>query len=869
MPDSAQVNSALGPYRVLDLTEGGINWCGKLLADLGADVIKIEPPGGSPTRNRGPFYKDERHPERSLFWYAYCVNKRGITLNLESKEGQRLFRKLASSADFVLESFAPGHMESLGLGYERLSATNPGLIMTSVTPFGQTGPHAHYRATDLISWSMGGMQYASGDEDRPPVRISFPQAEFHAGAQAAAASLTALWHRQNNGGEGQRVDVSMQVAVMWTLMNIASLPQLHGTNMERAGAFRRLPRVDGPPIKLRAVHPCKDGFVTSMISGGRRANSSMTPLVRWMEEEGACPDFMYGRDWTTWEMDDLIARGEEGAREIEAVHQELDRFILTKTKAELYDRALKHRFLLAPCNTPKDITEDPQLQARDFWPSLHHPELNESVTYLGPYLKLGEAPIELRRRAPLIGEHNDEILGELGRAPQALDSRFRGSDGGVSGNDAGASGNDAGNSEMTTRSTAAMPFEGVRVLDFTWIGVGPVTIKYLGDHGADVVHVESVSRPDGLRSGPPFKDGKPGINRSQFPANFNTSKYGLGVNMAKPEGVALIKRVIAEWQPDIIAESFTPKAMRNWGLDYDSVREVKPDVIFFSTCQQGQTGPRAMYPGYGQLASSMAGYYQLTGWPDRDPVTPYGAYSDFVNPPNGFAAIVAALEYRRRTGKGQHLDLSQYEGATHYKAPIIMDYLVNGRVTVRNGNRDEAYAPHGVYRCEDETRALTGKGESWCAIAVTTDDEWRALCEAVDAPAWARDSRLATFAGRREHEDELDKLIGEWTAQRGAQEAMRLLQDAGVPAGAVQSQADLWQDPQLEHRNHFQWLEHTECGLMPYDGLQFKLSKTPGRLRMPHALIGEHNELILKQFVGLTDDEIGDLVAQEVLETSM
>ena len=842
MPD----NSALGPYRVLDLTEGGVNWCGKLLADLGADVIKVEPPGGSPTRMRGPFYRGQRDPERSLFWFAYCVNKRGVTLDLESAEGRRAFERLADTADVLLESFAPGHMDGLGLGYDALRERNPGLIYTSVTPFGPDGPHAHYKATDIVVWSMGGMQYASGDDDRPPVRITFPQAEFHAGAQAAAATLAALWHRQNNGGHGQRADVSNQVAIMWTLMNISTLPMLHKTNMERAGAYRRLPRVDGPPLKLRAVHECKDGFVTTMISGGRRARSSMIPLTSWMEEEGVCPEFMRGRDWLTWEMDELIASGDEGVREVEAVYQALDDFILTKTKAELYDRALKHRFLLAPCNTPKDISEDPQLRSREFWHTLHHPELDESLTYLGPYLKLGESPLTVRRPAPLIGEHNAEILAPLDSATPTRAPR----------------------PAASAPSSAKMPFEGLRVLDFTWIGVGPVTIKYLGDLGADVVRVESVSRPDGLRSGPPFKDGIPGINRSQFPANFNTSKLGLGVNLAKPEGVALIKRLITEWQPDVIAESFTPKAMRNWGLDYDSVRKLRPNVIYFSTCQQGQTGPHAMYPGYGQLSSSMAGYYQITGWPDRDPVTPYGAYSDFVNPPNGFTAITAALEYRRRTGKGQHVDLSQYEGATHYKAPVIMDYLLTGNEMVRDGNRDEAFAPHGVYPCKEEVRELTGPGESWCAIAVTTHAEWLALGDAMGNPPWAREERFATFESRRHNDAELDALVGEWTKGYGAQDLMRLLQAAGVPAGAVQSQADLWQDPQLLHRGHFQWLNHTECGPMPYDGLQFDLSDTPGKLRMPQALIGEHNEFVLKKFAGLNDDEIGDLVAAEVLETS-
>ena len=418
-----------------------------------------------------------------------------------------------------------------------------------------------------------------------------------------------------------------------------------------------------------------------------------------------------------------------------------------------------------------------------------------------------------------------------------------------------------------------MPFEGIKVLDFAWAGVGPITTRYLADHGATVVHVESVTRPDPLRPGPPFKDGLPGINRSQFVANFNTSKYGLGLNMAKLQARELVKNMITRWGPDILAESFTPKVMRGWGLDYHSVRELKPDIIYFSTCQQGQTGPHAMFAGYGSLAAALAGFYHITGWPDREPAGPYGAYTDFINPPNALAAIVAALEYRRRTGKGQHLDLSQFESATHFLAPAIMDLMVSGRNLGRKANRDDVYAPHGVYPCREVAPASTGlkvapSGGSWCAIAVTSDEEWDALCEAMGSPSWTQEDRFSTFAGRRENGEELDRLLGEWTVQRGAHELMDVLQRAGVPCGVVQSQSDLWEDPQLEHRDFFQWLNHTECGPMPYNGLQFLLSRSPGKLSMPHALIGEHNELILKDFLGLSEDEIARLVIEEVLETS-
>ena len=842
MSEREEGGLALDSCRVLDLTEGGANWCGRVLADLGADVIKVEPPGGSPTRRRGPFYKDEISPERSLYWYAYCLNKRGITLDLQRRDARELFRTLAATSDFVLESFPPGYLDGLGLGYETLGRTNPGLIMTSMTPFGQTGPYADYKATDIVALSMGGMQYISGDEDRPPARISVPQAELNAGAQGAAGSMIAFWHRQMTG-EGQHVDVSTQVAVVWTLMNATSFPQLHRTNLERAGAYRRR-----GPLSVRAVYACKDGYVSFLLPGGRGARLSISPVVRWIEEEGVAPEFMKKRDWTTWDAAELASRGEEGVKDFSAVERHIEDFIATKTKAELYERAITDRILLAPCNTVQDICEDPQLRERGFWVDVHHSELRRSLTYLGPFIKLSQTPITARRRAPLIGEHNDEILGGLRAAhahrPQAL------------------------RSSKGPRSERRMAFDRVKVLDFTWVGVGPITTKYLADHGADVIHVESVSRADVLRATAPFKNGEPGINRSQFPANYNTSKYGLGLNMTSVKARELMRRIIRKWQPDIIAESFTPKVMREWGLDYESVKELQPEIIYFSTCQQGQTGPRAMYAGFGQLAAALAGFYQVTGWPDREPAGPYGAYADFVNPPNALAAIVAALEHRRRTGKGQHLDLSQYECATQFMAPAIMDFLINGRVVGRVGNRDGCYVPHGVYPCKDEERRLTGRGQSWCAVSVTSDDEWLALCRLMANPQWTQQPRFCTFAGRRQNEDELDRLLSGWTSKYEAHELMRLLQEAGVPAGAVQSQADLWEDPQLRHRDFFQWLDHTECGPMPYDGLQFLLSKTPGRLRMPHALIGEHNELVLREFVGLSEDELADLIAEQVLEFS-
>lgn len=416
-----------------------------------------------------------------------------------------------------------------------------------------------------------------------------------------------------------------------------------------------------------------------------------------------------------------------------------------------------------------------------------------------------------------------------------------------------------------------MALEGLKVLDFTWVAVGPVTIKYFADNGATVVRVESVTRRDDLRAAPPCKDGVPAINTSQFPASYNTSKYGLGLNMAKPESQALIRRLIKEWQPDVVAESYTPPIKKRWGLDYESLKQLKDDIILFSACQQGQTGPKAAFAGFGMQAAAHAGFYHLTGWPDRLPLPPYGAYSDFINPPNGAAAILAALEYRNRTGKGQHIDLAQFECAIHYLAPVVLDYQATGRALKRNGNRDEACAPHGIYPCaapENEPEKPVRKGGHWCAIAVTSEQEWGALYELMGMPELSTDPRFDSMRKRLENSEALDEIISRWTSGFESQALMGNLQAAGVPAGVVQSQSELWNDPQLAHLGFYRMLEHTECGLMPYDGLQFQLSKTPARLRWAQALIGEHTDYVLKEFAGLNDEEIGELVAAEALEFS-
>ncbi len=402
----------------------------------------------------------------------------------------------------------------------------------------------------------------------------------------------------------------------------------------------------------------------------------------------------------------------------------------------------------------------------------------------------------------------------------------------------------------------AKAFEGLKVADFSWVGVGPITTKYLADHGATVVRVESATHPDILRALPPFKERQPGLNRSQFFANYNTNKLSLALNLNNPQGRQVAWRLIM-WA-DVVAESFTPGTMKAWGLDYESIARAKPDIVMISTCQQGQTGPHARFAGFGQLASALGGFYELTGWPDREPAGPYGAYTDFICPPFALAALVAALDYRRRTGRGQYLDLSQFECGLQFLGPALLDYAVNGRVAGRMGNRDPQACPHGAFPCAGDDR--------WIALAVTTDREWEGLCRVLGHPEWAQDPRFRTFLARRRHEDLLEGLVADATRVWDAYELMAALQEAGVPAGVVQRCSDLHRDPQLAHRGHWVTLEHCEMGPTVYDGIPFKLSETPGRLERAAPCLGENTELVLREFLGYTDEEIAELVIAGALE---
>ena len=406
----------LSPYRVLDLTDQRGLLCGKILADLGADVIQIEPPGGSPARELGPFYHDESEPEKSLFWWAYTANKRGITLNIESTGGKNLLLKLVQDADFVIESFSPGYLDGLGLGYAGLAETNPGLVMVSISPFGKDGPYAGYNAPDIVGMAMGGFMWLTGDSGRPPVRVSFPHFYLHGAAAGATGAMLAHTHRALTG-EGQHVDVSCQQAVARTLAHAPQHWDVEGTILQRMGVYRQ---TSGDSI-VRTSWPCKDGFINySPGGGGAGVAASTRALLAWMDEEGLGDEFLESVDW------EELGYGQMRAEIMTKAVDPLMRFFATHTRAELVAGSVEKRILLFPVSTQEDILAHPQLEARGYFQELEHPELGITATYPGLFIKDNDRDREgqrlgIRRRPPLIGEHNQEIYqGDLGLSGREL-----------------------------------------------------------------------------------------------------------------------------------------------------------------------------------------------------------------------------------------------------------------------------------------------------------------------------------------------------------------------------------------------------------------------------------------------------------------
>lgn len=838
------MSTGLAGLRVLDLTNPSGAYATKLLADLGADVLRVEPLSGDPARRAGPFYHDVPGPGRSLSFAYANTSKRSLALDLETAAGRSVFTRLARHVDLVVETEPPGQLDQLGIGYRTVAALNPAIIWVSVTPFGPDGPRAQWTANDLVALAAGGLLYLNGFPDRPPVRPPLEQAYTLAGAAAAAGALLALAERAHSG-LGQQVDVSLQAAVATTLENAIGYWDLLGQVRGRFG--------DRMFTGLQIIYRCRDGWVAGM-PGGR-----WSEIVAWADD--ARPG------------DDRYRAAALQSRAYRDTHPDLVAGLLAdllavQTRDEVARRALRHRLPLQVITTIPDLLRDEQLAFRGYWQPVAHDDLGAVLTYPGAPFLSSTGFWAIRRRAPLPGEHSRWALVSAGFSEREVDALI--ADGVVHQLPSQPTDRPLGANIALAADRAhqplpeptdnrppplplasmrpehaprRLPLAGLRVLEFSLAVTVPYVARLLAEHGAEVIKIEWGARPDPLRQFAPRVPGSDDPNAGGLFNLVNASKRHVTLNMNEPRARAIVRDLVRI--SDVVVDNFGVDPLTKWGLSYADLRALRPDIIMARSSVFGRSGPFAGVPGFGYSIAAAAGWNTLMGHPGDPPVGMGPAFPDYAsNLYHLLVAILVALEHRRRTGAGAYLDLSQVESTVAWIGPAILEYTANGHVPEPPGNRHPAYAPHGVYPVRGSDR--------WVAIAVD-EASWPAFSAIAGLTS---DDRFATFAGRKANEDALDALVADWTAHQEGEALAERLQAAGIAASIVATAEDLIErDPQLAYRGHFVRLDHPTVGPRLWDRHAFTLRATPGTNgRSP--LLGEDNDWLLSELLALSDDEI-------------
>ena len=794
--------------KVLDLSDHQGYFCTYILAHLDCEVITVEPAEGSTLRTLEPLHNGE-----STWWQPYGRGKESLVLDIRRQRDELM--NLIRDADVLVHNYSASRQNELGVTYQELELINPGLVVTAITPFGATGPKSDWPASDLTVWAASGAHYLSGDSDRAPVRISIPQSFAHAGADAAGATLIALWERSRSG-RGQLIDISAQVSSAQAALaaNLAH-PNNAGYEVERvAGGLKAL-----FPVKM--TWPCKDGYVAITLLFGPSFDEPNRRILTWCMEEGHCTQEDVDTQWGQ-ELMAMMSEQKPPDAYFELC-KKVEGLTLSKTQKELFEEGNKRGLYIAPTYDIAGLMTEEHFKAREYWTEV---ETNSGpVVAPGAFAKLSATPINPPGAAPELGS----ISGTAFNAPATV---------------------------LSVHDNPERPLEGLKVLDFMWVIAGPFFTRVLANYGATVIKVESSVRLEPARGTPVFKNGEPGIETSVPYSNFNTDKLSFTVDPSNEVGRQVLLDLV-KWA-DVVTESFSPKAMAGWGLDYESLKGVNPNIIMLSSCLMGQTGPRAKVAGYGNMAAALSGFYDLTGWQDRSPAGPYLAYTDGVAPRFMLSSLMAALEHRRKTGEGQRVDLSQAEAAIHLLAPGIFDLSLSGRVWHRAGNRDLQYAPHGVF----PVRPKTDNTEGWIAIAITSDDQWRALCDVLDLNL----DKSMTTAARLAVQDMIEGAVATATQKQDADVLEAELISAGIPAHLVLNSREAQADPQFQHRNHFIEVPHTPTGSFFVENTRFQFSRTPGRVERAGPEMGEHNFHVLKDILGYDDDHIADVYASLAIE---
>jgi crotonobetainyl-CoA:carnitine CoA-transferase CaiB-like acyl-CoA transferase len=800
----------LDQYRVLDLADEKGILCGYLFAQLGAQVVAIEPTGGSAVRSMAPLVED-----KGLWWEAYARGKESLELDIESDEGKRRFEALVQEVDFVIDSFAPGEREKLGLRYERLAMLNPALIQVSITPFGQTGPKAEWPASDLTVWAACGAHFLAGDSDLAPVRTSVPQSYMHAGADAVCAALIALQARHKSG-LGQHVDVSAQQSSAQAALSVFLGPH----NNSELVAHREAGGMAGKyPVKM--TWPCNNGYVAITMMLGPAFREPNRRLLRWVAEEGYCSHEEAEDDWGE-KIAEMTVDGSLPEPYFELC-KKIEQFTMQHTREELFEEGLARGVYIAPTLDISGLLAEHHFHSRDYWQQITI--AGKDVRVPGPLAKLTKSPLKVTSPAPDL----NCFKGFHGEKTAVI---------------------------STDPASEELPLTGLKVLDFTWAFAGPTLTRVLVDYGATVIKVESSIRFDPARSAPPYKDDEQNLNASTPFANFNGGKMSITINPANEMGKQVLLDLV-KWA-DVVTESYSPKAMKSWGLDYESLTAVNPELIMLSSCLMGQTGDRALVPGYGNMAAAITGFYELTGWAERSPAGPYLAYTDAVSPRFMLASLMSALEHKRVTGNGQYIDVSQAEAAIHFLVPAILDYELSGNIWRRMGNRDLSMCPHGVFQAAG--------ADKWVAIVCQTDDDWYTLCSLAEFDEFGADEDLRTATGRKLREDEIEARLAAWCSDQTPGDLVSRLIDAGIAAHEVQGAHECKADPQLGARGHFVEAAHTSLDHMVIEGSRFRLSRTPAQVTKAGPDLGEHNVEVLTEILGYDMDKVADVFASLAME---
>lgn len=798
----------LSGLRILEIADEKGAYCGKLLANLGAEVIRIEPEGGDALRTLPPLLRHGNRAGESLFFLYTATGKQSLELNLATPDGTEQLRQLCADADLLIDTLPPGELVRLGLAPETLLAANPRLVITSITGFGQSGPHSHFRTTEQVASAMGGAMVAVGYAEDAPVALAGYQAFVCASTMAAASSLIALRHSARTG-QGQQIDISIQEAML-AVTSICGVGKWLGDGVvsRRNGAALFAATPSG-------TYPCRDGHAYLMVNRPLHWKT----LAEWTHE-------ITGNE----EILDPMFAGPSSARQ--PYRELLDLFLCELsqryTVEEFYREGQRRHLAITPLNTLDRILASRHLNERGFFVPMD--DGGVKVRYPGAPYRFGKAAWRPGHTAPAIGADNRKIKPRGKRPPSP-----------------------------STGEIPKLPLAGIRVVEFTAGMAGPWIGRIMAWCGAEVIKIESRHYPDVTRLYIP--PGKPelGIQPQLSPwlTDWNAGKRFVSLDLTRAGAAEVAKRIIQTC--DIVIDNNGNGVLEKLGLGFDVLERMKPELVLFNTTGFGNSGPDAAHISWGPNIEAISGLAHLSGFAHRDCTMTQFAYPDPLAALHGLVAIMAALRQKEATGAGERINLSQLETVLAAIGDQLLEQLGDGAELPKCGNSSPFFAPEGCYRAAGEDR--------WCVIAARTEAEWQALCRVAGKPEWHQDHRFATVSGRLAHRETLDDLINEWTATQDAHELMQQLQQAGIAAGVVQDVEDQWQrDPHLEARGFFETIPHPLLGSVVAPGIPLGFTATPGRTADTGRAPGFDNRSVLCDLAGLTEEEYRQAVERGIVE---